>query len=173
MGGPMQRYSPPRSIRRRIANSGGAYMLVLIALAVVGVAASASLNQGTAMTRRDTEAQLLSIGTEFERALESYAAASPPGGLRGPMALEELLRDPRMPGLHRHLRALRPDPLSGKSDWGLRRGFAGEIIGVYSLADGQPIRRQGFGTGRAHFDDAQRYSDWVFAARAGMHERVK
>lgn len=157
--------------RRRV--SGAAYVLVLVGLAVIGVAASASLSLGGAMTRRDAETQLLAIGAEFERALESYAAASPPGTPRGPMELEDLLRDPRTPGLRRHLRALRPDPLTGQSDWGLRRGSVGEIVGVYSQAPGHPVKRQGFGVGRMHFDEAQRYADWLFAVRVGLHERVQ
>jgi hypothetical protein len=51
----------------------------------------------------------------------------------------------RMPGTRRYLRQLYADPLTGRREWGLIRDALGSIQGVYSLADGRPIRRQGFG----------------------------
>lgn len=151
---------------------GFAYLFVLLALVLVGLAASATVSLGAAASRREAERHLLSIGTEFELALESYADATPANQLREPLSLDELLRDSRTPGLRRHLRAIRPDPLTGSSEWGLRRGHAGEILGIHSLAPHEPIQRQGFGEGRGHFEYARRYSDWVFAVRLGRHRRT-
>ena len=49
-------------------NKGFAYVLLLIAISVVGIIASASLSMGSQIARRDAEQHLLAIGTEFEQA---------------------------------------------------------------------------------------------------------
>ncbi len=140
---------------------GVAYLFLLLALAVLSVAASASLQLGAAAMRRDAEQQLLVVGSEFERALRSYAnapmAGPLPPGTRGPKTLEELLRDPRVPGVRRHLRQVPADPLTGRREWGLERDPQGFIVAVYSLAEGVPIRASEVG-------EAQRgsYRDWKF-----------
>lgn len=155
----------------RRAAAGFAYLLALLGVFVIGLGAAYGLQTHQAMAQGDLERQLLRVGTEFERALESYAAASPPGSLNAPRALEELLHDPRHPGERRHLRAIRVDPLTHKAQWGVRRGSQGEILGVYSLAAGQPQIRDGFAPERAHFAKARSYADWVFAPRLGRSLR--
>lgn len=149
--------------------SGGfAYVALLLAIALIGLAASTSISLGSTMARRDAEQQLLFVGMEFQRALRSYAgvsegataAVSAPA--RGPRTLEELLRDPRAPGVRRHLRQLYADPLSGRNEWGTMRDSQGYITGVYSLAGGQPIQRSGFELPLAHFENAETYRQWVF-----------
>ncbi len=151
--------------------AGFAYLLALLGVFVVGLGATYGLQTHQALAQGEAERQLLRIGTEFERALESYAAASPPGALNAPRSLEELLRDPRHPGVHRHLRTIRIDPLTRQAQWGLRRGPQGEILGVHSLASGQPLVREGFAPERAHFANARSYADWVFAPRLGRSLR--
>lgn len=164
-----------RSGRRR-AQAGFAYLLLLIALAVIGVSSAAAVSLGAAMTRRDAERELLAIGGEFQRALDSYAgvpsgALAPPGA-RGPRELEDLLRDPRQPGVRRHLRQVYADPLTGKEEWGLVRDSEGTIVGVYSLAEGRPIQRTGWPPEWAGFEEQESYAGWVFGlrtARTGQH----
>lgn len=151
------------------AQYGFAYVLLLMAVAVLALGASAALQLGAQAGRRDAEQALLSTGAEFERALYSYAgvavaAANTSGALaaRGPRALEELLKDPRVPGVRRHLRQLYADPMTGRQEWGVVRDPAGFIIGVYSQAQGQPIKRLGFDARHAHFEEAPSYAKWVF-----------
>lgn len=145
---------------------GFAYVVLLLAIALIGVTASASLSLGAAMARRDAERQLLSIGIEFQQALRSYSGVplvSPDvAGGRGPRTLNELLKDPRVPGIRRHLRQLYADPLTGRQEWGLIRDPQGYILGVYSLAHGQPIRRNGFEPSLASFEEAESYRQWIF-----------
>ena len=145
---------------------GFAYLLLLLAIALIGVAASAAVSLGATMARRDAEQQLLAIGAEFQQALRSYAgvpagAVIPTGG-RGPRSLEDLLKDPRVPGVRRHLRQLYADPLTGKTEWGLVTDNQGYIAGVYSLAEGKPIKRSGFDAQWLDFDEAESYRDWTF-----------
>lgn len=161
------------SQRYRCGRSGGgfAYVLLLLGVAVLALGATAALQLSAQAGRRQAEQSLLFVGGEFERALYSYAGVpvtttvgTQAGALlaRGPRTLEELLKDPRVPGVRRHLRQLYADPMTGKSEWGVVRDPAGFIIGIYSLADGQPIKQLGFDTRQAHFEEAPGYAKWVF-----------
>jgi type II secretory pathway pseudopilin PulG len=156
---------PPRRRYQR----GFAYVLLLLAVALISIAATAAMTLGATMARRDAERELLAIGAEFQQALRSYAgvpvravgAASPTIG-QGPRTLDDLLKDPRMPGIRRHLRQLYADPLTGKSEWGLVMDAQGRITGVHSLAEGKPIRQSGFEPQFAALENAESYRQWVF-----------
>lgn len=145
---------------------GFAYLVLLLAIALIGIAASSAVSLGATVARRDAELQLLAIGAEFDQALRSYAgvpgAAAAVASARGPRNLDDLLRDPRYPGVRRHLRKLYADPLTGSTEWGLVRDSEGFIIGVYSQAAGRPIKRGQFPPMQAHFEEAESYSGWVF-----------
>lgn len=146
------------------AQHGFAYVLLLVAVAVISLFASSGLSAGSQMARSNAEQSLLAMGGEFEIALRSYARLgnTSPAGPSGPKTLEELLRDPRFPGLRRHLRQVYADPLTGKANWGLVTDPAGFIVAVYSLAEGTPIQQSGFPPGQAHFAGAKSYADWTF-----------
>lgn len=142
---------------------GFAYLVLLLAIALLGLTASASISLGAAMARRDAERQLLAMGLEFQQALRSYSgisAAAPSG--RGPRTLEDLLKDPRVPGTRRHLRQVYVDPLTGRAEWGLLRDPQGHIVGVHSLAMGKPLQRTGFEPLLANFEQAESYEQWIF-----------
>lgn len=150
--------------------AGFAYVLLLVAVAILGMAASSALSLGSAMARRGAEEQLLATGMEFQRAIRSYAGI-PPQAItatvaRGPRTLEDLLKDPRAAGLRRHLRQIYPDPLTGHHEWGVVTDGEGLITGVHSLADGKPIKRTGFEPPLQHFEEAGSYREWVFGVPA-------
>lgn len=158
------------SIRRSIVPpakaSGFAYVLLLITVATIGLLSASSLSVGGQITRRDAERELLAIGNEFEQALRSYSGGS--GGLGnsafgvGPRNLQDLIKDPRFPGVRRHLRQIYADPLTGKPEWGLVIEPGGSIVGVYSQADGIPIQRTGFEASKITFENAESYAAWKF-----------
>ena len=175
-----------RPQRLRACLNGFAYVLLLVAVAVVAVSATATLRLGAQMGRRDAEQSLLYVGSEFERALRSYANLPATATInanananstqallsaKGPRTLEELLKDPRSPGVRRHLRQIYADPMTGLQTWGLIKDPAGFIIGVYSLADGQPIKQTGFSPERLGFEDAPAYTAWVFGLPAAQIKR--
>jgi type II secretory pathway pseudopilin PulG len=147
-------------------------VLLLALVAVIGLVTAQAVSVGSTIARREAEQELLRIGGEFERALRGYMSTAPgavPGGVSvaasgftGPHALQELVRDPRAPGVRRFLRRVYADPLTGREEWGIVRDPQGGIIGVYSLAEGVPIKRGGFPPLRKSFEDARSYSDWVF-----------
>ena len=182
----------PRPQHPRASQHGFAYVLLLVAVAVVAVSSTATLRLGAQMGRRDAEQSLLYVGSEFERALRSYAnlpatvtinanananasaSANATQALlsaKGPRTLEELLKDPRSPGVRRHLRQIYADPMTGLQTWGLIKDPAGFIIGVYSLAEGQPIKQTGFSPERLGFESAPAYTAWVFGLPAAQVKR--
>ena len=63
------------------------------------------------------------------------------------------------------LRQVPADPLTGRAEWGLQRSPDGQILGVYSLAPGVPIKRTGFEPELGALADAPSYQAWVFGAR--------
>jgi type II secretory pathway pseudopilin PulG len=150
----------------RSAGHGFAYLLLLLAIALIGLTAGATISLGATMARRDAERQLLAVGSEFQQALRSYAGIPPLASVstpaQGPRSLDDLLKDPRVPGLRRHLRRIYADPLTGKKEWGLIKDSQGFILGIHSLAAGQPIQRTGFEQPFASFEEAQDYRQWVF-----------
>lgn len=146
----------------RSGERGFSYLLLLLLLAVLAVATTGSLALGHAIERRAAEEALLVTGEEFRLALQSWRR----GGGTGPGELTELLRDPRVPGVRRHLRRLPFDPMTGRAEWGLLRDAQGRIVAVYSLAEGVPIKRDSFDALRqAGFEEADSYARWTFGAR--------
>ncbi len=152
--------------RLSIGHSGGfAYLALLITIAIIGVAAAATFQMGSILQRRAAEEELLAIGTEFRRALISYSGATPAGQPNYPPTLEALIKDPRYPNIRRHLRKLYYDPLTGTQKWGLVMSPDGKgIVGVYSLAQGKPIKIGNFETIYQGFTDKTSYADWVFTS---------
>src|SRR5581483_11645664 len=65
--------------------------------------------------KREKETQLLFVGNEYRKAITRYYLA---GKNQYPRALEDLLKDPRQPGVVRYMRRLYPDPLTGAAEPG-------------------------------------------------------
>lgn len=145
-------------------SAGFAYLGLLIAIAIIGLVQASLATAWHADARREKEKELLFAGNQFRQALNLYYAHSPAKALRQPLRLEDLLLDPRAAAQQRYLRKIYPDPVTGKREWGIIRGAGGEIYGVYSLSERQPLKQGGFGRGDRNFTGAQKYSQWVFMA---------
>jgi type II secretory pathway pseudopilin PulG len=136
-------------------------LLLLLALASTALAGAGTL--WSIESRRDKEAELLFVGEQFADAITSFREHTPAGQMeRFPRRLEELLDDKRWPFTRRHLRQVFVDPMTGSREWGLVRGPGGEILGVHSLAEGQPLKRGNFPGRFAAFAQAASYRDWRF-----------
>jgi type II secretory pathway pseudopilin PulG len=120
-------------------DGGYTYVAVMVLLAVLSLASALTLEVAQTSARRSGEAELIAIGKEFERAFASYHRQSPMGARRYPEKLEDLVRDPRLPGVKRHLRKVYVDPMTG-APWGTVAAPGGGIMAVYSTAPGQPYR---------------------------------
>lgn len=147
-------------------NQGGfTYFAILFAVVVMGVATAALATSWHLSGQREKERQLLAIGAEFRTAIERYVSSTPSGRRQYPRSLDHLVRDPRFPGVVRHLRRVHTDPFTGGDEWGIVKAPDGGIMGVYSLAPGRPLKTGGFGVREARFTGAESYQDWVFAYR--------
>lgn len=149
--------------QRRGGQRGFTYIALLIGVAVMGVGLAATGEVWSTAQTREKERQLLFVGGEFRRAIASYAAQNGTAAARFPLRLEDLLRDPRFPGVRRHLRRIYADPVTGTTQWGLVKGRGGEIYGVYSLSDAVPIKQAGFAPEDTQFEGKSKYSEWVFS----------
>jgi type II secretory pathway pseudopilin PulG len=151
-----------RARRRSACNQGFSYIGVLILVALMSVALAAAGEIWHTAQKREKEQELLFVGSQFRRALEQFYANTPGQGRRYPLSLEELLLDPRHPGIRRYLRRIYFDPMTGSAEWGLVTGPNGEIFGVYSLSEAEPMKKGNFPLLDKGFEGKVKYSDWVF-----------
>jgi type II secretory pathway pseudopilin PulG len=150
----------------RTAQGGFAYLALLIAIAIIGVAAAATIQLGEIYQRREAEKELLYIGDEFQHALLSYSEATPLGQPTQPRTLDDLVLDPRYPNPVRHLRKIYADPITGKDDWVLVKSPDGQTIaGIHSASTAHPIQIANFPAEFRGFERRKSYTQWVFIAR--------
>lgn len=145
------------------AQRGFSYIGLLIVVALIATGSSIAIEASAALQQRANEEELLAIGAEYRTALENYAAATPVGQPTTPLELSDLLRDPRHPGVRRHLRRIYPDPLTGTPRWGTIRKPDGRIAGIHSLSRSVTWKRSDFPPEMEHFARAMRHDEWVFA----------
>lgn len=148
----------PRAWRQR----GFGYLMVLFAVAAIGIGLASTGQVWSASAQREREAQLLFVGQQFRLALASYRDLSPPGTPTAPGTLAELLEDRRFPMPVRHLRRLWRDPMTDSTDWALVVA-GGRIVGVHSRDEREPLRTA-FALRDAELAGASAYALWVFRA---------
>jgi type II secretory pathway pseudopilin PulG len=146
---------------------GFTYIGVLVLVVLMGIALASAGEVWHTMQQREKERELLFIGHQFRLALKRYAISTPGKASRAPLRLEELLQDPRYPGIRRYLRKIYLDPLTGRPEWGLMTGPRGEIYGVHSLSEDEPLKKDHFDLADKHFEGSMKYSDWVFIYSPG------
>jgi hypothetical protein len=99
--------------RERVSPIG---VMVLVALMGLPAAGAGLAHVSTAKRSRSA------IG---HRRLRRAMLTTPRENPGAPLHLEELLQDPRHPGIQRHLRKIYLDPVTGKAEWGLITGPGG------------------------------------------------
>ncbi|MFS2026689.1 type II secretion system protein [Massilia sp. CT11-137] len=146
---------------------GFTYLGLIILVTVIGLVGAATLKVDALLRRAAAEEELLDIGAAFGEALRTYAEATPKGQPAQPPSLQELLKDPRFPGVRRHLRKIFVDPLTGKAEWGIVWANPGDrrgVLAVYSLSKAKPLKVANFDKRFSGFENKQHVSDWKFAA---------
>jgi type II secretory pathway pseudopilin PulG len=146
---------------------GFTYLGLIILVTVIGLVGAATLKVDALLRRAAAERELLEIGAAFGEALRTYAEATPKGQPTQPPSLRELLKDPRVPGVRRHLRKIFVDPMTGKAEWGIVWANPGDkrgVLAVYSLSQAKPLKVANFDSRFPGFENRQRVSDWKFAA---------
>jgi type II secretory pathway pseudopilin PulG len=143
--------------------SGFTYLWLLILVALMGLATTLVASVHATASRSEKEAELLSIGRQFQRALISYHSVITSEGVGNyPESLEELLEDKRGLVTRRHLRKIYVDPMTGRAEWGLVR-VGGRIVGVHSLSDTTPVKQANFDVDFVGFESAHSVKRWVFS----------
>lgn len=142
--------------------AGFAYLALLLMVAILGAGIAAVGPMWAATQQRDKERDLLHIGEQFRRAITQYYEASP-SEKKYPPRLEDLLQDPRFPGMRRYLRKIHFDPMTNRAQWGLAMAPTGGIMGVYSLSAERPIKQDNFPLRLKHFAGKSSYAEWKFA----------
>jgi type II secretory pathway pseudopilin PulG len=145
-------------------------LLILLVLLGIGLALTGQVWH-TAMTR-EKERELLFIGGQFRKAIESFHTRNHGVDDGYPKNFDELLRDPHQPGIQRYLRTMYIDPFTGNREWGLIKSRKGGIAGVYSLAQGAPLKQVGFPKQYENFVGAATYADWTFVAQVDDEVKV-
>lgn len=156
-----------RSINSDMRARGFVYLWLLIVVAVLGVTLALGAEWIRTQRTREAEAQLLFVGHQFRLAIERYYEATPGAHKVYPTSIDDLLRDPRFPGIRRHLRKRYHDPITGQPEWGEVR-VGPHLVGVYSLSERQPFKVGRFEPADASFEGKAHYSDWKFTYPADL-----
>jgi hypothetical protein len=146
------------------AQRGFGLIGLLFFVAGLGVAMAALGTMWHTAAQREKERDLLFVGDQYARAIESFWTIPLPVGAprRLPKNVAELLTDPRFPDTVRHLRRAWNDPMTGGA-WLLLKGADGGITGVASPSEDAAFQRANFPQRYAHFGEASRYRDWEFS----------
>ena len=131
-------------------------------IVILGFSASMAGQSWRSTMQRAREAELLWRGQQYQQAIASYYTVKHGPQQMLPAKLEHLLRDPRFPGVVKHIRKLYNDPMTGE-DWELVTDPAERIIGVRSSSDLEPFRKDGFPKGLDKLKGKTSYSEWEFA----------
>ena len=138
---------------------GFTYLVVLIAVAIMGATLAVTGTVWHTEVSREKEKELLFVGDEFRRAIRLYYQA----GGQYPRNLADMVKDPRKPSTVRYLRKIYLDPITGTKDWGVVRGPNNGIIAVFSLSTETPFKIAGFSLENKDFEGKSKYSEWQFA----------
>lgn len=133
--------------------AGYTYLIALLAIAGMGSVLGATAEIWSHARQREKEAELMWVGDQFKEAIGLYYQRTPGSVKRYPETLDDLLEDRRHLGIHRYIRNVYADPITGKADWGLVPAPGGGIMGIYSLSAQRPLRER----------KGKRYADWIFA----------
>lgn len=147
---------------RRTHSGGFTYMGVLVLVFLMGLALEGTGELWQTVRQREREAQLLRVGDEMRKAIQSYYYATPGAVQQYPPTLEALVLDARYLQVKRHLRRVPRDPFTGEPSWGTVEAPEGGIMGVYSLSNQSALKRARFRPAYAIFADATRYDEWKF-----------
>ena len=140
---------------------GVTYLLVMLAVVLMGISVTVAAKQWKAVVQREQEADLLARGIEIQTALAVYSAQQKKGrvipGEIYPLTLEELTKQPNPV-----LRKAYKDPITG-GDWEYVRDPAtARIKGVRSKSKAEPFKQHNFPPAVRHFEGVTSYYLWVF-----------
>lgn len=117
---------------------GFSYLLLLFAVALIGVGLAGAGVVWQTEAQRDKERELIFAGTQIAQAVAGYYNRSPGEAKQLPRSFDDLLEDERFPFKVRHLRRRYRDPFGVDGAWEvLREGD--RIIGVASTSEREAL----------------------------------
>jgi type II secretory pathway pseudopilin PulG len=148
----------PRPLSPR--EEGLVLLALLIMLILVAVGALAAAEVWSTTLKREREVELLFVGNQYRRAIESYWKMSP-GRRAYPPSIDVLLTDNRFPNPVHHLRRVYRDPMTEAGEFKPIMQ-ANALIGVHTSSEDVPIKKAGFGPLYSQFENADTYAQWQF-----------
>lgn len=145
---------------------GYIYLWTLFAVALAGITLAGVGPMWQIESQRQKEVELLFVGDQFRRAIESYYNQSSGKAKRYPESLEQLLEDRSSLVIRRHLRKIFLDPMTNSLEWGLIEQPETGITGIYSQSTKIPLKRANFPERYSAFSEAKSYKDWKFVHAA-------
>ena len=120
---------------------GYTYLGVLLIVLVLGMTLTGATLVADTVRRREKEQELIYAGQQYVDAIRSYYESGEGGVSAYPRSVADLLRDPRFPGVRRHLRKPWRDPMTPSGEWEVIFGEDGGIVGVRSRSRKAPLGR--------------------------------
>ncbi|HEV3019391.1 MAG TPA: type II secretion system protein [Burkholderiaceae bacterium] len=135
-------------------------LALLIMLVLVGVGALGAAEVWSTTLKRERETELLFVGEQYRRAIQSYWKMSP-GRRAYPPSIDVLLTDNRFPNPVHHLRRVYRDPMteSGEFEPILQ---SNALMGIHSVSTDAPIKQANFAAPYKQFEKAESYAQWQF-----------
>jgi len=117
------------------------YPMLLLSIAIFGIATAAAAELWSTQIKRDKEEELLFRLGQFRNAIIQYRTDH--NSL--PKELKDLLVDSTQLQRRRYLRRIYKDPMTGKNDWDLklladRTGTSAGIQDIHSRSEGVPLK---------------------------------
>lgn len=145
--------------------NGFGYIAVLVVVFVLALFASSATENIFTNSKREKELELIFIGNQYAKAIESYYRFMPSGINEFPNKLDDLIDDTRTLPSKKHLRSLYKDPITGLDDWILIKNEDDKIIGIHSSSNQMPLFHNFYKSkyiAPEVFAKATTYSDWTF-----------
>ncbi|WP_133175941.1 type II secretion system protein [Yoonia sediminilitoris] len=135
-------------------DGGYTYVALLVVLVGITLAAQTTFVPTATKAKRATEAEIIFQGRAYRDAIARYWAFDEEPAF--PSTLDDLLRDPRDPGV-KHIRRL-----YDVDNWTAEFRADGGIQGVFPDRRDMPLKQAGFPPDLADFEGKKSYKDWVF-----------
>ena len=144
---------------------GFGYIAILVIIFAIALFANSAFENIFTNTKREKELDLIFIGNQYAKAIESYYKFMPAGVNEFPSNLQDLAIDSRTLPPTKHLRKNYKDPMTDLEDWALIVNEDNKIIGVHSKSDQPPLFHNFYKSKYISpdiFNKAISYSEWTF-----------
>lgn len=142
---------------------GYTYLGVLLIVLILGMTLSGATLVSETLRQREKEQELIFSGQQYVNAIRSYYESGAGGVSTFPKSISELLKDPRFPGVRRHMSKPWRDPMTSSGEWDLIVEPDGSIVGVRSRSRQTPLGK--FPMAQSGMDPTVAipiYHDWQF-----------